>query len=91
MTKAEFVRKLAARAEMPIAQVEKLLRAFNVEVEDLVTKGDSVNIGLGTFKHLDRGARPGRNPNTGERITIPATKVPVFKPSDPFRRAVASK
>lgn len=45
-------------------------------------------IGFGTFEVRERAERKGRNPQTGETITIPATKVPAFKPGKELKQAV---
>jgi DNA-binding protein HU-beta len=60
--------------------VEKVVNAFFETVEGALKAGDKVQlIGFGTFEVRDRQARKGRNPQTGEEINIPATKVPAFK------------
>jgi DNA-binding protein HU-beta len=60
--------------------VEKVVNAFFETVEGALKSGDKVLlIGFGTFEVRDRQARKGRNPQTGEEINIPATKVPAFK------------
>ena len=52
-------------------------------------KGQDVSLaGFGTFKVVKRKARKGRNPNTGEEITIKATKAPKFTPGKAFKEAV---
>lgn len=58
-------------------------------IEDILAKGQDVQlIGFGTFEVRDRAARKGRNPQTGEEITIPATKVPAFKVGKALKDAV---
>jgi len=54
-------------------------------------KRDKVQfIGFGTFETKDRAARKGRNPQTGEEITIPARTVPVFRAGKTFKEKVNS-
>ena len=58
-------------------------------VTNALENGDSVSlIGFGTFKVADRKARQGRNPQTGEEMYIPASKVPKFKAGKALKDAV---
>lgn len=80
MNKTELVSEVAATAGMTKKDVEKVVNAFFETVEGALKAGDKVQlIGFGTFEVRDRQARKGRNPQTGEEINIPATKVPAFK------------
>ncbi|MEN6461489.1 MAG: HU family DNA-binding protein [Syntrophomonas sp.] len=80
MNKTELVSQVAATAGMTKKDVEKVVNAFFETVEGALKAGDKVQlIGFGTFEVRDRQARKGRNPQTGEEINIPATKVPAFK------------
>ncbi|HEX3012391.1 MAG TPA: HU family DNA-binding protein [Syntrophomonadaceae bacterium] len=80
MNKTELVSQVAATAGMTKKDVEKVVNAFFETVEGALKSGDKVQlIGFGTFEVRDRQARKGRNPQTGEEINIPATKVPAFK------------
>lgn len=61
---------------------------FNA-IQDALVKGEKVQlIGFGNFEVRERAARKGRNPQTGEEIEIPATKVPAFKPGKQLKEAV---
>lgn len=80
MNKTELVSQVAVTAGMTKKDVEKVVNAFFETVEGALKSGDKVQlIGFGTFEVRDRQARKGRNPQTGEEINIPATKVPAFK------------
>ena len=69
--------------------VEKVVNAFFSSVEGALKEGDKVQlIGFGTFEVRDRQARKGRNPQTGEEITIAATRVPAFKAGKALKEAV---
>ena len=73
-------RKTAATAVDALLQI----------VVDTVRSGDSVSLaGFGVFESRARAARTGRNPRTGERVAVPATTVPAFRPGTGFRSAVA--
>ena len=92
MTKAELVSKIATAAGTSKASVNRILNAFTVELTKVLRKGDKISLpGLGTFSVSKRARRKGRNPQTGEPITIPATRVPKFKPSKSLKEAVRRK
>lgn len=80
MNKTELVSQVAANAGMTKKDVEKVVNAFFETVEGTLKSGDKVQlIGFGTFEVRNRQARKGRNPQTGQEINIPATRVPAFK------------
>ncbi len=89
MNKADIVNAIAKETEMSKADSERALTATLDAIKDALVAGDSVMlIGFGTFKVSDRAARTGRNPQTGEEIDIPATKVPSFKAGKALKDAV---
>ena len=80
MNKTELIAAVAERTELSKKDAEKAVKAFtDVGAEELV-KGEKVQIvGFGTFGVSERAAREGRNPATGEAMTIKASKAPKFK------------
>lgn len=69
--------------------VQKIVEAFVESVQDTVATGVDVNLtGFGRFTRAERGARTGRNPQTGAEIQIPAAKVPSFKAGKSFKDKV---
>ncbi|MGD6749556.1 HU family DNA-binding protein [Streptomyces sp. BH105] len=74
MIRSELVAKLADRANVTQKDADAILAAFAATVGDVVAKGEEkVAIpGFVTFERTHRAARAGRNPSTGEAITIPA-------------------
>ena len=65
------------------------LAAFTGAVETAMKSGDKVQmVGFGSFEVKKRPARVGRNPRTGEPMTYPACKVPVFKPGKALKDAI---
>jgi len=81
VNKAELVSVIAEKTDMTKKDAEKALNAVLSAIEDALKKGDKVQlVGFGTFEVKERAARKGRNPQTGQEIEIPASKVPVFKP-----------
>ena len=92
MTKAELVSKIAAAASTSKASANRMLDALTDEITKLLAKGDKITLpGLGTFSVAKRARRKGRNPQTGEVITIPASKVPKFRPAANLKDAVNRK
>ncbi|MDD2420765.1 MAG: HU family DNA-binding protein [Heliobacteriaceae bacterium] len=89
MNKAELVTAVAEKADMTKKDAEKAINAFFSVVEDALKAGEKVQlIGFGTFEVRDRKCRTGRNPQTGEEITIEASRVPAFKAGKALRTAV---
>ena len=80
MNKTELVAAVAEKAEISKKDAEKAVKAFtDVVSEELVNGGKIQLVGFGTFEVSERPAREGRNPRTGETMTIAATKTPKFK------------
>lgn len=80
MNKAELIAKMAEISKMSKKDSERALNAFMESVQWALKKGEKVQlVGFGSFEVRQRAARKGRNPITKAEITIPATKVPVFK------------
>jgi len=89
LNKAELVASVAEKAEMTKKDAEKAVNAIFASIEEALARGDKVQlVGFGTFEVKERAARVGRNPRTGEEISIAATKVPVFKAGKALRDAV---
>lgn len=89
MTKADLVGKIADDAGITKAVAEKALNSFVSAVTDALAAGDKVTlVGFGTFDVAERTQREGRNPRTGETITIPASKVVRFKVGNKLKDAV---
>lgn len=80
MIKPELVASVAERTDMTKKDAEKVIDAVFSSIEDALATNDKVQIiGFGTFEVRSRESRKGRNPQTGEEITIPASAAPVFK------------
>jgi len=81
MTKAELVSKIAGDGKIAKVQAEKAVDGFISAVSAALAKGEKVTlVGFGTLSVGKRSQREGRNPRTGEKITIPSSKVVKFKP-----------
>ena len=80
MNKTELVAAIAEQAELSKKDSEKALKAFIDVVSDELKKGEKIQlVGFGTFEVIERAAREGRNPLTGEKMKIKASKAPKFK------------
>ena len=80
MNKTELIAAVAEKAEISKKDAEKAVKAFtDVVSEELVNGGKIQLVGFGTFEVSERPAREGRNPRTGETMTIAASKSPKFK------------
>lgn len=87
--KTELVSKVADRAGLTKRDAEKAVNAFVETVEEALTGGDKVSlVGFGTFEVRSRSARKGRNPQTGQEITIAAGRVPAFKAGKQLKDSV---
>lgn len=89
MNKTELITNMAEKAEMSKKDAEKALTAFTNVVANALADGDKVAItGFGTFEVVERAARTGRNPQTGESIQIAASKSPKFKAGKALKDAM---
>ena len=80
MNKNELITAMSEKAEMSKVDTEKALKAFIDTVTEELKNGGKVQlVGFGTFEVAERAERQGRNPKTGESITIPASKSLKFK------------
>jgi DNA-binding protein HU-beta len=89
LNKTDLISEVADRTGMTKKDVEKVVNAFFSTIENTLKSGDKVQlIGFGTFEVRDRQARKGRNPQTGEEISISAARVPAFKAGKALKDAV---
>ena len=80
MNKTELVAAMAEQTNLSKKDAEAALKAFIDVVSAELKKGEKVQlVGFGTFEVSERAAREGRNPQTGEAMTIAASKTPKFK------------
>ena len=92
MNKGELVDTIAEKAGSTKKDANAILDAFIEAVMESVAGGDKVMlVGFGSFQAKDRKEREGRNPSTGQPITIPATKVPAFSAGKEFKDKVSPK
>ena len=89
MNKVELVAAIAEKSELTKVDAEKALKAFIDTVTEELKNGGKVQlVGFGTFEVSERAERQGRNPQTGEEMTIAASKSPKFKAGKALKDAV---
>jgi DNA-binding protein HU-beta len=89
VTKQEFVDQLASESGLSKGDAGKAVDTFIEVVTSTLRRGGEVNFtGFGKFSVADRGARQGVNPQTGDRIQIPASRVPRFSAGSSLKNAV---
>jgi DNA-binding protein HU-beta len=89
VTKSEFVDQVADRAGLSRRDAQEAVDAFLDTVEAALRRGSDVSFsGFGKFSVSNRSAREGRNPATGEKIHIAASKVPKFTAGAGLKKAV---
>jgi DNA-binding protein HU-beta len=87
--KAELIEKVAAATDLTKKDATAAVDAVFSTIQDALANGEKVQlIGFGNFEVRSRAERKGRNPQTGEEIKIPASKVPAFKPGKALKDAV---
>ena len=92
MNKAELIAAVAEKSGLTRKDSEKAVNAAFDAITESLVKGEKVAlVGFGAFEVKERAARVGRNPQTKEEITIPASRVASFKVGKALKDAVASK
>ena len=90
MNKGELVDKIAESADVTKKQADAILTAILDSVMEAVATEEKVTlVGFGSFESRKRQAKEGRNPRTGETMTIPETTVPVFSAGKLFKEKVS--
>ena len=89
MTKSDFVDQVASESGLSQKDAAGAVDAVLGTIEKALKNGDEVSFtGFGKFHVAQRGAREGRNPRTGESMTIAASKVPRFTAGSGLKKAV---
>ena len=89
MTKVELIAAVAANAGLTKKDADKAVSATLDVITEALQKGDKVSlVGFGTFEVRERKERQGRNPQTREPMTIPASKLPAFSAGKALKDAV---
>ena len=82
MTKADLVEEVIKVTQLPRKEAEVTVETIFESVILALQSGDKIEIrGFGSFRTRSRRGRMGRNPKTGEKVEVPAKRIPFFKPS----------
>ena len=89
MNKAQLVEQIAEKSELSRREAEQAVDAALQTIEEELARGSEITLtGFGKFHVADRGARQGRNPQTGEPIQIKASRVPRFSAGAKLKQVV---
>ena len=89
MNKTELIERIAEEAEVPKGEAQKQFEAFEQVVTEALKGGEEVRItGFGKFSVRERKARESRNPQTGQKMKIPASKIPAFSAGNALKEAI---
>ncbi|MBI5399911.1 HU family DNA-binding protein [Candidatus Saganbacteria bacterium] len=92
MNKKQLARKVADKMDLTNTKTERIIDAVLEEIHQALLKGDKVRlVGFGNFVVRSRKGRIGRNPQTGEKITIGQSKSPAFVPGINLKKAIKGK
>lgn len=90
MNKTELIAAVAKKTDLSKKDADAAVSAVLGAITDALKAGDKIQlVGFGTFEVRNRAAKQGRNPRTGETMTVPASKVPAFKAGKALKDAVA--
>ncbi|MBE5102282.1 MULTISPECIES: HU family DNA-binding protein [Priestia] len=91
MNKAELIDAVATKSDLTKQDSKKAVDALFETISNTLAEEEKIQLlGFGTFEVRERAERTGRNPQTGEEMTIPASKVPAFKPGKELKEAIKS-
>jgi len=89
MTKADLIEEVSRVVELTRKESEVIVEAIFDSVVRSLRAGDKIEIrGFGSFRTRERQSRIGRNPKTGDRVEVPAKRIPYFKPSKELKDLV---
>ena len=89
MNKKQLIERMVEHTDSPKGEAEKHLQAFTTTVSEALKAGEEIQLpGFGKFYVREQKAREGRNPQSGEKMTIPASKVPAFRASKSLKESV---
>jgi integration host factor subunit beta len=86
MTKAELVEEVSGKTGLPKKQAEIVVNTVFESIVETLKTGEKIELrGFGSFRIRQRDSRMGRNPKTGEKVDVPAKRIPYFKPGKELR------
>ena len=91
ITKADIVEHLHDELGLNKSECRQLVEDFFQEIRESLINNEEVKLsGFGNFELIDKKSRPGRNPKTGEDVTISARRVVTFRAGNKLRKKIAS-
>jgi integration host factor subunit beta len=91
LTKADLIEEVLKVTELPRKESETIVETIFDSIIEAIQKGEKIEIrGFGSFRTRQRKGRVGRNPKTGEKVEVPAKRIPFFKPSKELKDFVNS-
>src|SRR5438067_13670919 len=91
MTKADLIEEVSKMVELTRKDSEVVVDTIFDSIVHSLRSGDKIEVrGFGSFRTRQRKPRVGRNPKTGDRVDVPAKKIPFFKPSKELKDVVNS-
>jgi integration host factor subunit beta len=92
LTKADLIEEVLKVTELPRKESETIVETIFDSIIEAIQKGEKIEIrGFGSFRTRQRRGRVGRNPKTGEKVEVPAKRIPFFKPSKELKDFVNSE
>ena len=86
MTKAELVEEVSEKTGLPKKQAEIVVNTVFESIVETLKTGEKIELrGFGSFRIRQRDSRTGRNPKTGDKVEVPAKRIPYFKPGKELR------
>ena len=89
MTKAELIEKVLVAADLNKKEAEAAVETFFDSIISSLRDGEKIELrGFGSFRLRSRGPRVGRTPKTGEKVNVPAKRIPFFKPGKELKELI---
>jgi integration host factor subunit beta len=91
MTKAELVEEVARVSDLTKKHSESIVNTVFDSIIDALQKDEKIELrGFGSFRIRQRRSRQGRNPKTGDKVDVPAKRIPYFKPGKELKELINS-
>lgn len=89
VTKADLVEEVIRVTQLPRKESETIVETVFESIIEALKKNEKIEIrGFGSFRTRQRRGRTGRNPKTGDKVEVPAKRIPFFKPSKELKEFV---
>jgi integration host factor subunit beta len=89
MTKAELVEEVSRVSELTKKHSEVIVNTVFQSIVDALHKSEKIELrGFGSFRIRQRRSRQGRNPKTGQKVDVPAKRIPYFKPGKELKELI---